>query len=243
MGADIVGWRNCQLQSELGAPGFLSKLKLRMYRGVFETQVPPAERDLVRIMIRVTGRADRELGYRDVVAELASFESGIPECPTCPLSGGKALGCYRYVTFPVDEVFEQISFQHFCADAALQGSPSWQIAQNVIPRIPARGTAWHQRRALDAEQGGLAVLARPLEATIGWQRVDSAQVMMAMFITLDSPGPLSAYASFYTGLIAYARQRGALDASRSLTEVAQIEPLYRIASSMAQHGYSIHVDA
>ncbi len=248
MGADILGWRNCPLQLELEPQGFLAKIKLRVYRQVFEVQVPAEERATVRLTVRVNHRPDREIGYGEIVSELDDFERGIPECATCPLSGGKVLGCYRYVTFPIDDVFEPLVFDFFIAQSRVERSPAWQIGQNVIPRVAGSGTPWHARRGINDEAGALAMLPRPLEAAVGaqveWQRVDSAQLMQALFTSLESAGPLHAYAAFWAEFLPYARARVSFASSQTLNEIAEMEPLYRAASLMARTGRcAVLVDA
>ena len=274
MGADVVAWRNCQLQLELGPAAFLGRLKLLAYKSAIDDRVPAGERDAVRFTLRVGDVPGRDMGYAEITAELGRFADGIPECADCPLSGGKPLGCCRYLTFPIDEAFEQLAFDYFIAAAAIEGSPSWQIAENVIPRVEAAGTAWHLRRyraALTPEgeyraaltpggeyraaltPGGegadqmhpaLAMLPRALEGSVKGLRIDSAQLMQALFISLENPGPLHAYAAFWAGFVPYARARVKFASSRTLTEIAEIEPVYRAASEMAKNGRcSVLVDS
>lgn len=98
MGADYVGLRGCTLQRSLGDQGFLGKLKLRAYKAAIEAQVPAEQRHVVKIQVQITGRETRELDYAGICRDLETFQAGSPECASCPLSAGKPVGCYRYVT-------------------------------------------------------------------------------------------------------------------------------------------------
>ena len=62
MGADLIGWRNCDLQKPLGPNGFLQKLKMKSYLRVIESQVPEGARENVAITV-VVNDTQRELTY------------------------------------------------------------------------------------------------------------------------------------------------------------------------------------
>src|SRR6478609_3471683 len=100
MGADLIGWRDCELQRPLGPQGFLGKLKMKTYLRVIEQQVPPDKREAVKITVVVNDR-QRELSYPEIREQAEAFQRGIPECARCPLASGQQLGCYHYVTYPV----------------------------------------------------------------------------------------------------------------------------------------------
>jgi hypothetical protein len=197
MGADFIGWRECPLQAQLGEEGFLGKLKLRAYKAVIEERVPEDQRDAVQVVVRVTGRADRELTYGSICDELDAFNLGIPECATCPLAGGKPLGCYRYVTYPVDAITERLVFEFFTSVVEQPHSIADQLYRDIVSLVDEQA-GWYDNRG---EEGLLAELDAPLvhswEAEDGKHAVDSAQVLAALFIPLDQAVLVVAYARFW----------------------------------------------
>lgn len=203
MGADFIGWRNCRLQAELGQDGFLGKLKLRAYKAAIEQQVPEDRWEAVEVLVRVTGRPDRVLRYGTISMELAAFERGIPECAACPLSDGKALGCYRYVTYPVDAAAERLMFEFFAKGVEESGSIVEQLYRDVISQIDEE-SGWYRNRG---GEGTLAELDMPLVHKWGrgrtQDRIDSAQVIAAMFISLEDPTLVVAYARLWIELFEY----------------------------------------
>jgi hypothetical protein len=205
MGADIIGWRGCPLQASLGEEGFLGKLKLRAYARAIEEQVPEAHREKIELVVRVSGRPDRSLRYRDICAEAAAFAEGAPECPACPLGRGRALGCYHYLTYPIDAVSERLIFEYFAADVSTAGGVCDQIHHDVISAI-GEDTPWHTGRTGD--ERALATLAQPLAVT--WldaagatHSVDSAQVLAGLFISLPTRPAVVGYTRFWAELFAF----------------------------------------
>jgi hypothetical protein len=206
MGADYIGWRDCPLQRELGRDGFLGKLKLRAYRSVVESRVPPEKRASLQIRVVVTGREPRDLVYADLLEELAAFEAGIAECATCPLAReGQPLDCYRYVTYPVDETFEQVVFEFFKSQLETPDSICRQIYDDLVCTL-APGYGWYEPRG--SGHGTLAEREEPLVWSFrdanGEHAVDSAQILACLFISLHSPAMVVAYARFWGELLGYA---------------------------------------
>lgn len=255
MGADFIGWRSCPLQEELGQEGFLGKLKLRAYRTVIEERVPEDRWETVEIVLRVTGRPDREIKYGDICRELDAFEPGIPECATCPLAGnGKALGCYRYVTYPIDAVTERLVFERFVAGVEVSGSLANQLFRDIVSRVDEEA-GWYGNRG---QEGALAELDGPLvhawEDAEGKHAVDSAQVLAALFIPLDEPPMVLVYARFWAeffdfveGKLELAAPGDALadeiKASRTLSELRHVSSMLTAAVPGAmQSGWTVVVD-
>ena len=257
MGADYIGWRGCPLQQALGPEGFLGKLKLRSYRSAIETQVPPARRDAVRVRIEVTGRAPRDLAYDDILSELGGFEAGIPDCSGCPLSEGRALGCYRYVTYPIDASFERLLFEFYTSRVTDEESVAWQLHEDLVSRLPRDPGAWHRMRG--PTPGMLAELVEPLAFewidARGAHRVDSARLCEALFITLDDPVMIVAYARFWNELFEWLDARLARRlagetpgadalASRTLREIQHVSDLLNASVARAStDGWHVLVDA
>lgn len=221
MGADYVGFRSCTLQQSLGDAGFLGKLKLRAYKSAIEAQVPPEKRSVVKIQVQVTGGETRELDYAGICRDLETFQAGSPECASCPLSGGNPVGCYRYVGYPVDAIGEEIVFSYFVRDLDTRDSIQDQLYRDIVSRVPTSSN-WHTNRG---SRGRLATLERPLSYTTpGGRRVDSAQVLQAMFMPLDHLALVVGYARFFRELAVF------IDAERK-----------RIATIRPDGGIDLHV--
>jgi hypothetical protein len=204
MGADLIGWRNCELQQPLGEAGFLQKLKMKSYLRVIEAQVPEGARESVAITV-VVNDAQRELTYPEIREQAETFQRGIPACATCPLSGGEQLGCYHYVTYPVDARFEEVAFEFFTSQLATKDSISDQLHRDIVSKQASSGTGWHTRRG---PQGSLARRAQPLAYSWGGlfskRKVDSAQLLQSLFIPLHRPALIVGYARFWAELVAFA---------------------------------------
>jgi hypothetical protein len=250
MGADLIGWRNCELQKPLGPGGFLGKLKMRAYLRAIESQVPEGKRDDVSVTIVVNDR-ERELTYREIREQAEAFQRGIPECAQCPLATGKQLGCYHYVTYPVDERFEEVAFEFFTSQLATKDSISDQLYRDIVSKQPT-STGWHARRG---PNGPLARLAKPVLYSWGGmfskKKVDSAQLMASLFIPLEAPAVLVAYARFWSELVEYARQKlGGTTigkhvlSSGTFAEVQQMLPmLVTAAAHSIGDGWKVVVDS
>ncbi len=198
MGADYIGFRGCELQRSLGVEGFLGKLKLRAYKSAIEAQVPESERATVKVQVQVTGRPPQTLSYGGICQELDTFARGSAECPSCPVGGGAPVGCYRYVGYPVDAITEELAFAFFCEGLDTPDTIADQLYRDIVSRVPL-GSGWHTQRP-----GPLAELPAPFVYTSpGGRRVDSAQLLAAMFITLDHPALVVAYARFFHELLAF----------------------------------------
>jgi hypothetical protein len=234
MGADIIGWRNCQLQRQLGANGFFWKQKLRTMKGVVERQIPEASRHGLRISLGSVGSDRREITYSEIVQELASFDAGTHECASCPISGGRPIGCHRYITYPIDRIFEQLVFNFFVSQMAVKDSICQQIYFDVVSRCPSKGTAWHTQRG--SQPGPLAVLERPYSLEWGGplskKHIDSAQILSSLFITLDNLAMIVGYANFWMEFIKFADDCRA-EGSNTLVEVRNAYPLYISMSAIA----------
>jgi hypothetical protein len=203
MGADLIGWRDCDLQRPLGTNGFLQKLKMRAYMRAVESQVPEGKRENVEVTVLVND-TKRDLTYREIRAQAEGFERGIPACATCPLAGGKQLGCYQYVTYPIDARFEEVAFEFFCSQVATKDSIADQLYRDIVSKQPNQGTGWHTRRG---PERSLSRLMQPLTHTWGGffskKRVDSAQLMASLFIPLSNAALVVGYARFWRELVAY----------------------------------------
>ena len=240
MGADLIGWRRCPLQAELGPAGFLSKLKLRTYLTLVDDQVAEEERADVRVNIMVhgpDGPTQRELTYQELVDGAREIANGIPECATCPLGMHKPLGCYHYVTYPIDAVFEELVFDFFVAQLAVEDSIVAQLYKDIVSQVPARDTGWHTRRGADARTGACAQRSEPLVHAWGGlfssKRVDSAQILQSLFITLDHPALVIGYSRFWSELLAFAQERGVGPEDSPTLEA--IVPLQRMLLVAAAH--------
>ena len=176
MGIDLVGYRGCALQHEHGPSGFLERLKLDAYRRCAEAHfesagTPEAERARLVLRVGVEGEA-REVTYAELLGALGSFPSGSRECGDCPLSGGEALGCYRYVTYPLDEALERRLFEFFARDVRHAGSGSQALYRELLPGLePAACEAW---------AAGVAEPQATASLTLGETTVTSKQLLTGL---------------------------------------------------------------
>jgi hypothetical protein len=242
MGADLIGWRDCELQRPLGPEGFLQKLKMRAYMRAVESQVPEGRRETVKVVVVVDDRK-RELTYAEIRAQAEGFERGIPGCASCPLSQGRSLGCYHFITYPLDARFEEAAFAFFISQVATKDSIADQVYRDVVSKQPSEGSAWHTRRGPD---GPLARLARPLTHSWGGlfskKRVDSAQLMASLFIELSSPPLVVGYARLYRELVAFAE--GALPAEGTFAEFCSLSAMMQVAAAKSvTDGWRVVVDS
>lgn len=212
MGCDLIGWRDCELQRPLGDAGFLQKLKMVSYLRVIEAQVPAAQRDQVKIAV-IVNDTQRQLAYPEIRAEAERFQEGIPGCATCPLAEGRQLGCYHYVTYPVDERFEEVAFELFTSQLETKDSISDQLYRDIVAK-QGTSTPWHTRRG---PQGALARRPEPLVfrwgGTFTTRTVDSAQLLHSLFLPLRRPALIVGYARFWAELVAFADAKLAAELS------------------------------
>lgn len=264
MGADYLGWRSCPLQNALGPADFLGKLKLRAYRRVIEEQVPEDRRAELSIQIQVTGRENRTLNYPGILSELGSFEAGIPDCASCPLSPDKTpLGCYHYITYPIEVIAEKVIFDFFCAEIAVPNAIPNQLWRDVVSQV-SPDSAWYRMRG---KGNTLAATPEPLTHTFTWQgqphTVDSAQVLEGLFVSLNYKPTLVAYALFFSQLDEYVQQRLAqtkaaaqrgdiaslqeastIAASNTLKELGRLAPmLLQVVARYEDEDWTVYVDS
>lgn len=229
MGADIVGWITCPLQRALGPESFIWKLKCTAFKIYADQNVPADRRAEIKIHLSGTNRQWHHTSYAQLMQEVQGFEQGIPECASCPISGGYPLGCYRYISYPIDEQFEQLVFDFFVSQLPTPDSICDQIFCDVVSKTPSSGTPWHTQRGSHAQQGGLAALPKPLVHQWGGvfskQRIDSAQILGSLFITLDQPALVAGYTRFWSEFLAYADARGANN-SRTINEIRSAYLMY-----------------
>lgn len=249
MGADLIGWRGCELQRGLGPQGFLGKLKMKSYLTVIEERVPPAARATVKVQVvvhRPEGPVQRALGYDEIREEAATFQRGVPACASCPLAGGAPVGCYRYVTYPIDATTERTVFELFAAEVGVEGSAAQRFHRARVAPLPASGTGWHQRRGGDAQNGALAELSAPLaHAWGGWfsrKKLDSAQLLLALVNPAPDAPSLALHTELLDRLAAFATERGAR--ARGLDELSALRPFFHaLARGAKEERWSIVVDA
>jgi hypothetical protein len=237
MGADLIGWRNCSLQRELEPGGFLGKLKLRSYQQLIEDRVPPDKRAGIEIEVQVIGRGAKALTYEQIREGAEGFRRGSPECAQCPLAGGAPLGCYKYVTYPVDAPAEELLFRFFTQKSQIEtkDSISDQLYRDLVSRVPASGTGWHTKRG----PGG-PLAQRPTPLTHKWgglfskKQVDSAQLLQVLFMTLEHPALVVAFGRFWTEFVEFAQANGGGPLrSRGLGELFALQRMMLPLSALA----------
>jgi hypothetical protein len=249
MGVDIIGWRNCSLQEQLGPEGFLGKLKLRAYRRIVEEQIPEEKRAETKIKVKVTGKPDRELSYSEICKELGEFLKGIPECHTCPLSKNhQPLRCYYYISYPIDTLTEKLLFEFFTNQLDVPASESRWLYDEVFSQID-RETSFHTARggSNESHTATLAELEQPL--SFFWEEkgekksVDSAQLLTALFFYPHKD--LIDYINFLVGFFSWldAQNEPSLVTGQTLAEMRDYtELLQALAPYVTREGWSVVVD-
>jgi hypothetical protein len=224
-GIDVVGFRSCAKQVELGPKRFaLTVKKLGRQaaegRGLATPSMPP---------IAVTPDQRRRLQlHQEMRQAVAQFDQGTPECKECPISDGKAYGCYAAVDFPIDADAETALFRYFSAQLDEEHSTGAALYRDLVSKAPAQGTAWHTDRG---PGGALAELEAPLTREWGFlmwkKRTDSARLLGSLFFNQPRLGLISALAQFWDGFIHDARATAlAFEGSRTLLQLEEMNALY-----------------
>jgi len=234
MGADIIGWRACPLQQELGEDRFALELKLVAVRDGLEEsreQVEQSGKKLEELQLNLCGAGAEPLAlpFPDLVTRTDGFRQGIAECDTCPLANHKRLGCYRSVSYPVDAVFERLFFEFYVGQAEEESKAASVVHRFIVSGMPEEVAAlWTERRGKGGALGGdLAELPEPLAATLpSGQSLTSAQVLPALFLPLPTFEAIQTYALMWTDFLGFVIDHGApFDASLTLREGLQVHLL------------------
>jgi hypothetical protein len=247
MGADYIGFIGCELQAPLGLEGFLRMLKLRAYRAAVESQVPPEQRAAVQVTVSVNG-VERQLTYAGIVDSLGAFDRGCPACATCLVGQGKPVGCYRFVTYPVDAKFEALLFDFFVSEVDRADSIGAQFFEDVVSK-QGTDTGWHRRGERALAQGQVQKRA----GLFTRKKFDSAQLLATFFLpsaaTQRMPAMqrfalLVAYSRLVREFVAFARQTTPPGASRTLDEVDALQAMVLgVVASSANGGGTLFVDS
>ena len=178
MGADIIGWRACQLQEREGEDGFFHKLKLVAYKRHAEQTLPEPQRSTTPIKIRVSGQPERVLSYQAISDAVRDFEPGIPLCRSCPFAEGRPLGCYRYVSYPVPAEIEESLVDFAERELARDESPLCVLVDQYLEDDQLRALSDGFRHNRGEIPGYLASRpeALPLD-TPSFEHVDSADLL------------------------------------------------------------------
>ncbi len=228
-GVDLIGWRTCKLQKEWGPKRFLLTLRKigRQALEVAELPPPPANAGSL-----TPDQRKRLQMHQDTRQGAAQFQQGTPECPECPLSGGKPFGCHAFVDYPIDATFERALFTFFERTVAEEGTIAWSLYRDLISKIPAKETAWHTDRG---PAGSLAELDQPMSKEWGflmWKKhVDTAQIMGAVFFNQSRSALIAALAKFWDEFIEDARKTSDFGSSKTLQQFEHVRDLYDNASN------------
>jgi hypothetical protein len=188
MGASFVGIRHCPLQRKLGNGPFVERVKLVMLKRAADETIEDAKtREGTLIRVRSETQPARTMTYAELARSVEDLENGIPECASCPLSGGEALGCYAFVSYPIDADFERLLFQFVVDGLSVPDSVGARFYHEIITRFEGPPTAWATRRG--TEQGCLAARAEPFRHTwneAGEERaLSSADLLDGIFNRYD----------------------------------------------------------
>lgn len=230
-GIDVVGFRSCAKQAELGPKRFIVTLKklgrlAATVRGTPTPSLPP---------VAITPEQRRRLQVQHEARQaLVQFDQGTPECKECPISDGKPYGCYVAIDFPIDAAVETTLFRYFSTQLEDDHSQGSALYRDLVSKAP-KGSAWHTDRGTG---GTLAELETPITKEWGlllWKkRVDSAQLLGSVFFNQRRPGVIAALAEFWEGYVRHAREKD-IDADiGSSTTFHQIEELSALYERVAQ---------
>ncbi|MFT3712428.1 MAG: hypothetical protein QM817_32675 [Archangium sp.] len=247
MGADYIGFIGCELQAPLGIDGFLRMLKLRAYRAAVESQVPPEKRAAVQITVSVNG-VERDLTYADIINTLGTFDAGCPSCAGCVVGQGKPVGCYRFVTYPVDAKFESLLFDFFVSDVDRAGSIGSQFFDDVVSKQGTE-TGWHRRGERALAQGQL----QKRGGLFTRKKFDSAQLLATFFLPSAATQRLPpvqrfallvAYSRLVREFVEFARKTTPPGISRTLDEVDALQAMVLgVVASSTNGGGTLYVDS
>jgi hypothetical protein len=214
MGADILGWRACPLQQELGDDGFFDKLRLLGYKRGADSVLPAGQRENVPVTIRTSGEPVRTMTYGDLVVALGDFPVGIPECPACPLSEGRPIGCGRYLAFPIPASIEE-SLTAFARPELRDPQGSlFALVTRYLDDERHRALSDGFRRRRGAAAGYLAARPRPLAIDVdGRPEIDSADLLTVLIAPFFEGDALALAASVLEAWLA-ARPVGGIDEER-----------------------------
>lgn len=241
MGADVVGWRDCSLQQSLGEEGFFRNLKLLAYQRAADRHLLEADRSRTPIRVYAGGEIE-VLSYAAIAAELAGFERGVPECPSCPLSGGKPLGCYRYVTFPVSVGAEEALATHAATALHDRASPAREIftAYRSSAELQSVASAFRMNRG--PTPPSLAARAEPVQLAMAADDVlfDSADVLAVVLTPVQEGEHLATLGEFWQRVL----ESGEV-ADASWSEWRELGLLFLHAAELARTtpGVALLVDA
>ncbi|NOK38859.1 hypothetical protein HMI49_37300 [Corallococcus exercitus] len=233
MGADVVGFRGCALQNELGEAGFLRKLKLKAYKDAADAAVPPERKPKLKLNIRIGDTPPVSMAYPDLEQEAEAFTRRVSGCEDCPITEGAPVGCYAYVSYPIDAPAEELLFEVVVRGLESPGSVGHRFHQEIMGRFEPPPAEWVERRG--EAQGALCVLEHPLEHS--WheggevRRLTSADVLWALFATLDDARGISLVAELLSEVGRVARERQAA-ATGTLPELVRMGDLARALSTV-----------
>jgi hypothetical protein len=237
-GIDVVGWRACAKQVELGPKRFATLLKKIGRQAADARALGPASS-----AVAVTPEQRRRLQVQQELRQaLAQFDQGTPECKACPISDGKPFGCYTAIDFPIDADAETALFRYFAAQLDAERSTGAVLYRDVVSKVP-QGTAWHTDRG---PAGTLSELETAIVKEWGFllwkKRVDSAQLLASLFFTQRRTGLISALAQFWEGFVKEARATApSFDGSKTLLALEALSALYDRVLELASTTEGIHV--
>jgi hypothetical protein len=240
-GVDLIGWRGCAKQKELGHGRFVHAVRIMATAAELAPNVP---QNMPSEAAAVSPDRRRQLQqYREIREGAHAYAQGTPECATCPISAGRPYGCYHFVHFPFDEVSERSIFEFFSSDVVTERSICEQLYKELVSSAPTSGTPWHTDRG---PEGGHALLPQPLEHKWGFilsrKRIDSAQVLSVLFFTQKRLGLIAAFARFWREFFQFARARGVqVAASSTLMELSAVTQFYQAVEELAMTESSVAI--
>jgi hypothetical protein len=239
-GLDLVGWRPCAKQLELGPKRFSVTLKKLGRQAIAGRSLPPPS----AAQVSLTPDQRRRLQQAQEVRQAAvTFSNGTPECAECPISDAKPYGCYLAIDFPIDATAETALFNYFASRLDDERSPSFGIWRDLVSKVPTSGTPWHNDRGAG---GTLAELEKPLVKEWGFlmwkKRVDSAQLLSSVFFTQKRLGLITVFGLFWEGFVQETRASTPdFDSSPSLVQLEALSEFYNRVAEHASHTEGVQI--
>jgi len=236
-GVDLVGWRTCGKQKELGPKRFALTLKKIGRMAAELKELPPPAGPA-----HTPDQRKRLQQYEELKQGAAIFQQGTPECRECGLSNGQAYSCYTFIDYPIDADTERTLFEFFTATMAQDGSPSAGIYRDIVSKVRADGTAWHRDRG---PSGSLAELDSPIVKESGFlmwkKRVDSAQLLSALFFNQTRATIISIFAKFWEDFLEYAGNKPEFEGSKTMQQIVLLSEFYERVSNFASTAEGVYV--
>lgn len=223
MGIDVIGWHGCDFQSSMSEGEYLGVMKLCAYKAAAE-RMAPAHPEGVVINVPGEDGSETAISYPELVEAVQSLADAAGDCEACLAPGSP---CYRYITYPIDEMSERFLFDFFLRELKTADTPADQIYRDLIAGSADSAPAWEHRSA--QEDGTIAAaepFREPLERYPG-AVLDSSSVLGALLRDVHGLPAVTAHALFWRGFTDFVPQI-MIPRWRSLGELTSLASLFEL---------------